>query len=51
MSTIKMKNGTEIWCEDWGTGRPFLFSHADCLSELRDDNVQLNRFLRTAHEV
>ena len=32
MSTIKAKDGTEIYYKDWGTGRPIVFSHGWPLS-------------------
>ncbi|MGG2324752.1 alpha/beta fold hydrolase, partial [Salmonella enterica] len=27
MPTIKVKDGTEIFYKDWGSGQPIIFSH------------------------
>ncbi len=32
MSTIRTKDGAEIYYNDWGTGRPVVFSHGWPLS-------------------
>jgi pimeloyl-ACP methyl ester carboxylesterase len=32
MGTITVKDGTQIYCNDWGTGQPVVFSHGWPLS-------------------
>ena len=34
MTTIKTKDGVEIFYKDWGKGRPIVFSHGWPLCEL-----------------
>ena len=40
MSTITTKDGTQLYYDDWGTGRPVIFSHGWPLSsEAFDDQI------------
>jgi pimeloyl-ACP methyl ester carboxylesterase len=41
MSTIKTKDGVEIFYKDWGKGRPIVFSHGWPLSSDDWDNQML----------
>ncbi len=44
MPTIKVKDGTEIFYKDWGSGQPIVFSHGWPLSA-DDWDVQMLFFL------
>jgi len=41
MSTLRMKDGTEIYFKDWGTGQPIVFSHGWPLSSDEWDTQML----------
>src|ERR1700748_1143534 len=41
MSTIKTKDGTELFYKDWGTGQPLVFSHGWPLTADDWDNQML----------
>jgi non-heme chloroperoxidase len=49
MSTIKTKDGTQIYYKDWGSGPPVVFSHGWPLSA--DAWVDQMIFLRAARYV
>jgi non-heme chloroperoxidase len=50
MSTIKVKDGTEIYYKDWGTGQPLFFHHGWPLSG-DDWDGQLMFFLKQGYRV
>src|ERR1700761_3242559 len=50
MSTIKVKDGTEIYYKDWGTGQPLFFHHGWPLSS-DDWDAQMMFFLQHGYRV
>ncbi|KIO51806.1 alpha/beta fold hydrolase [Flavobacterium hibernum] len=50
MSTIKVKDGTEIYYKDWGTGQPIVFHHGWPLSS-DDWDTQMMFFLKQGYRV
>ena len=50
MSTIKVKDGTEIYYKDWGTGQPIVFHHGWPLSG-DDWDAQMMFFLKKGYRV
>jgi len=50
MSTIKVKDGTEIYYKDWGTGQPIVFHHGWPLSS-DDWDSQLMFFVHQGYRV
>ena len=50
MGTIKVKDGTEIFYKDWGTGQPIVFHHGWPLSS-DDWDAQLMFFLEKGYRV
>ena len=50
MSTIKTKDGTEIYYKDWGSGQPIVFSHGWPLSA-DDWDTQMLFFLKHGYRV
>src|SRR6201996_5279629 len=50
MSTIKVKDGTEIYYKDWGTGQPLFFHHGWPLSA-DDWDAQMMFFLQHGFRV
>ena len=50
MSTLKLKDGTEIYYKDWGTGQPIVFHHGWPLSG-DDWDTQMMFFLNEGYRV
>jgi non-heme chloroperoxidase len=50
MNTIKVKDGTEIYFKDWGTGQPIVFHHGWPLSS-DDWDAQMMFFLQRGFRV
>src|SRR5687767_10801774 len=50
MSTIKVKDGTEIYYKDWGSGQPIVFHHGWPLSG-DDWDAQMMFFLKEGFRV
>src|ERR1700742_1028355 len=50
MSTLKLKDGTEIYYKDWGTGQPIFFHHGWPLSS-DDWDGQMMFFLQQGYRV
>jgi non-heme chloroperoxidase len=50
MSIIKVKDGTEIYYKDWGTGQPIVFHHGWPLSS-DDWDTQMMFFLQQGYRV
>jgi non-heme chloroperoxidase len=50
MSTIKTRDGTEIFYKDWGKGQPIVFSHGWPLSA-DDWDAQMMFFLNHGYRV
>ncbi|BFM39113.1 alpha/beta hydrolase [Synechocystis sp. LKSZ1] len=50
MSTLKVKDGTEIYYKDWGSGQPIVFSHGWPLSA-DDWDTQMMFFLSRGYRV
>ncbi len=50
MSTLTVKDGTEIFYKDWGSGQPIVFSHGWTLSS-DDWDAQMMFFLSHGYRV
>jgi hypothetical protein len=50
VSTITVKDGTTIYCKDWGSGQPIVFSHGWPLSA-DDWDTQMLFFLKEGYRV